>query len=211
MIAKLQADLQKFTALGQNPESSEPERRFTWPQQEFYRLCKVKKRKLAEAWFEEHQGECLGYTSKSKKRQAMHLIAEHLWSHLMLRIISVDEDQASVTTKNQVSMGGWTPLHCVAELALADYDKTGRTPWYAWQCGQLLVQHMTKEAIMQTTNKDANFLHLAASRGNDQWLKDIIPEVQKRLGKEDCCARSGLDSLIIRLESKKDSKLYLVV
>ena len=191
MIAKLQAEVQKFTALGQNPESSEPERRFTWQQQEFYRLCRAKKRKLAEAFFEEHQGECLGFTSKSKRRQAMHCIAENTWSHLMLRIISVDEDQASITTKDQKSMGGWTPLHCVAELALADYDGTDRTSWYAKQCGKHLVQHMTKEAIKQTTNKDANFLHLAASRGNHQWLNDIIPEVQKRISKEDCCARSG--------------------
>ena len=100
---------------------------------------------------------------------------------LVERLLAEAPDLASCPTYRTRSPGNWTPLMCLAE---ADHTKMRMDD--VRSVTRLLAECMTITALGQDNTKGNTVLHLAANRGNFDFLND-------------CCCQSWLRGALARI------------
>ena len=111
--------------------------------------------------------------------------AARIHSSLLVRgLLQLDSECANTPTFITRAPGRWTPLMCLADgntrAALGVDEAVSR------RCCYELSHAMTKSAFAtQNVPKGQTFLHLAASKGNCEFMEVVLPIIEAKFGKEE--------------------------
>ena len=117
--------------------------------------------------------------------------AARIHSSLLVRgLLQLDTECANTPTFITRAPGRWTPLMCLADGSTR--AALGVDPEVSRRCCYELSHAMTKSAFAtQSVPKGQTFLHLAASKGNCEFMEVVLPIIEARFGKEELSLSLG--------------------